>query len=143
MKRSRMAPTPVSPASSSIMRGNRGIDTRPERRVRSLLHADGLRFRKNYQLVVAGLRVKPDIVFTRHRLAVFVDGCFWHNCPEHGTSPRANSWYWALKLARNKARDERVNEALRDAGWMVLRIWEHQDSRDAADEINRILGGLR
>ena len=107
------------------MRGNRRVDTSPERQVRSLLHASGYRYRTNYRLDVPGVRVRPDIVFTRRRLAVFIDGCFWHRCPEHGTLPRVNSHYWGPKLEGNVARDQRVDHALRAAGWTVLRIWEH------------------
>jgi DNA mismatch endonuclease, patch repair protein len=86
-------PYPSSPGARAVMRGNRRVDTRPERQVRSLLHARGYRFRKDHLIEVPGARVRPDVVFTRHRVAVFIDGCFWHRCPEHGTSPRANSHY--------------------------------------------------
>src|SRR5919197_1597525 len=120
---------------TAVMRGNRRVDTTPERRVRSLLHAVGYRFRKDYRIDVPGARVRPDIVFVRRRVAVFVDGCFWHRCPEHGTSPRANSHYWGPKLAHNVARDQRVDRALQVAGWTVLRIWEHVAPEDAAARI--------
>ena len=78
------------------------------------------------------VRVTPDIVFPRRRLAVFVDGCFWHCCPEHGNRPRSNANYWSLKLARNQARDEFVNYELARAGWHVLRVWEHVPTHEAA-----------
>ena len=128
-------PTPTSPAVSAVMRGNRKEGNRPETRIRSALHARGYRFRKNLALVVGDVRVKPDIVFTRARVAVFVDGCFWHRCPTHGTDPRANRFYWAAKLERNVARDERVNEALRLHAWRVVRIWEHDDVERAVEMI--------
>ncbi|HYY80525.1 MAG TPA: very short patch repair endonuclease [Actinomycetes bacterium] len=128
-------PNPTRPAMTAVMRGNRRVDTTPERRVRSLLHAVGYRFRKDYRIDVPGARVRPDIVFVRRRVAVFVDGCFWHRCPEHGTSPRANSHYWGPKLAHNVARDQRVDRALQVAGWTVLRIWEHVAPEDAAARI--------
>jgi DNA mismatch endonuclease (patch repair protein) len=99
------------------------------------LHASGYRYRTDYRLDVPGARVRPDIVFTRRRLAVFIDGCFWHRCPEHGTSPRVNTSYWAPKLERNIARDQRVDQALRAAGWTVLRIWEHVDPVEAAAQV--------
>ncbi len=80
------------------------------------------------------------MVFTRARLAVFVDGCFWHACPIHGTKPRVNQAYWGPKLARNVARDREENSALAAAGWRVLRIWEHEDVLDAAGRIEELLG---
>jgi DNA mismatch endonuclease (patch repair protein) len=107
------------------MRGNRRSDTTPERALRSLLHASGRRYRKDFTIRAGETRVRADIVFTRQRLAVFVDGCFWHCCPEHGNRPRKNTAYWSEKLARNVARDQRVGEALADDGWRVIRIWEH------------------
>jgi DNA mismatch endonuclease (patch repair protein) len=125
-------PHPTSPAVTAVMRGNRRVDTSPERRVRSLLHASGYRFRIDHRIQVPGLSVRPDIVFTRKRVAIFIDGCFWHRCPQHGTSPRANSRYWGPKLARNAARDQRVDQALRAAGWTVVRIWEHVAPQNAA-----------
>jgi DNA mismatch endonuclease (patch repair protein) len=134
-------PNPTSPAVTAVMRGNRKVDTGPERQVRSLLHASGYRYRTNHRLDLPGARVRPDIVFTRRRLAVFIDGCFWHRCPEHGTSPRANTHYWGPKLERNVARDQRVDQALRAAGWTVLRIWEHVPPAEAAAQIFATLGG--
>src|SRR6266545_2365240 len=128
-------PSPTSQAVSAVMRGNRRSGTTPERRVRSLLHARGYRFRKDHRLEIPGARVRPDIVFTRQRVAVFIDGCFWHRCPEHGTSPRANTAYWAAKLERNVARDERVDRALHAAGWTVLRLWEHLEPEEAVVRI--------
>ena len=136
-------PNPTSPAVTAVMRGNRRANTGPERQVRSLLHASGYRYRIDYRLDVPGARVRPDIVFTRQRLAVFIDGCFWHRCPEHGTSPRANIRYWAAKLERNVARDLRVNLALDAAGWTVLRIWEHVAPAKAATLIITSLDGGR
>lgn len=132
-------PSPTSAAVTAVMRGNRRADTGPERQVRSLLHASGFRYRTDYRLDVPGARVRPDIVFTRRRLAVFIDGCFWHRCPEHGTSPRVNTSYWSPKLERNIARDQRVDQALRAAGWTVLRIWEHVDPTEAAAQVIAIL----
>jgi len=123
------------------MRSNRKTNTTPELRVRSELHRRGLRFRKHLQTDVGGRRVVADIVFPRHRLAVFVDGCFWHMCPEHGTVPRSNSWYWTPKLRRNAERDGEVDELLRGAGWRVLRVWEHMGAPGAADEIEDALRG--
>jgi DNA mismatch endonuclease (patch repair protein) len=96
--------------------------------LRSELHRLGLRFRKDLRIDLASLRVRPDIVFTRSRVAVFVDGCFWHGCPDHGSSPKANAEYWAEKFARNRRRDKLVDAALQSEGWRVVRVWEHEDA---------------
>jgi DNA mismatch endonuclease (patch repair protein) len=128
-----IAPPASSPAARAVMQGNRSTDTRPEVAVRSALHRRGLRFRKG--VAVGGVRCRVDIAFTRARLAVFVDGCFWHGCPEHGNSPTTHSHYWTEKLARNRARDARNEEALRAAGWDVLRVWEHEDPEHAVARI--------
>src|SRR4051812_7951114 len=118
-------PVPTSAAVSAAMRANRKRDTGPELALRSALHRCGLRYRVGLQIVVGELRVVPDIVFTRAKVAVFVDGCWWHQCPEHANAPRANADYWIPKLASNVVRDRMVNAALRDASWTVIRIWEH------------------
>src|SRR5690348_13275007 len=122
------------------MTANRRTDTKPEILLRSALHGLGLRFRKDHRIDLDGLRVRPDIVFTRARVAIFVDGCFWHRCPEHGQMPRANRDYWEPKLARNVERDQQVAAALRGAGWTVIRIWEHETLEMAT---GRILVALR
>lgn len=119
------------------MRANRRTDTLPEIRLRSLLHRRGLRFRKDYRIEVPGRRVKADVVFTRQRVAVFLDGCFWHGCPDHGRLPSVNHWYWEPKLRRNKERDADVDAKLSAAGWTVLRYWEHEDLVGLAADIKR------
>jgi DNA mismatch endonuclease, patch repair protein len=116
-------------------------DTTPEVELRRELHRRGLRFRVALRPVV-GIRSTADIVFTRARLAVYVDGCFWHSCPEHGTMPSANRRWWADKLAQNEKRDRETDEALTAAGWLVVRVWEHEPPAEAADRIQRILGDL-
>ncbi|MEX0926056.1 MAG: DNA mismatch endonuclease Vsr, partial [Dehalococcoidia bacterium] len=108
-------PHPTSAAATASMRSNRSVDTAPEVLVRRELHRHGCRFRKNYVIAVPGVKARADIVFTRLRLAVFIDGCFWHQCPEHGTMPRANADYWQPKLDRNVARDERVTRLLEES----------------------------
>jgi DNA mismatch endonuclease (patch repair protein) len=110
------------------MLGNRS-ESEVERVLRSVLHRRGLRFRKHVR-PIRGLRCRPDIVFTRQRIAVFVDGCFWHRCPLHGSAPRANGEWWQRKLDANVARDRRNDEALRDTGWVVLRFWAHETIED-------------
>jgi DNA mismatch endonuclease, patch repair protein len=137
------APTPTSAAAARVMRGNRSVDTRPEVQLRSELHRRGLRFRKHLEIRGAGWKVAPDVVFPRQRLAIFVDGCFWHSCPTHGTSPRSNSDYWSAKLARNRARDARDTTNLNEAGWRVIRVWEHEPVNSAADTIARLWSGTK
>lgn len=137
----RSYPHPTSSQVSAAMRGNRRADTSPERRLRSELHRRGLRFRKDFSIDI-GSRRKPraDIVFPRRRVAVFVDGCFWHLCPKHGRIPGgANHEYWAVKLTRNQHRDLEDTNLLISAGWTVIRIWEHQDPAEAADNIESTL----
>jgi DNA mismatch endonuclease (patch repair protein) len=94
---------------------------------------------------VAGqVRVRPDAVFPRARIAVFLDGCYWHACEEHGTRPASNTDYWLPKLARNVARDRRVDDALAAAGWTVVRVWEHESAAAAADRVaGLVLGSCR
>jgi DNA mismatch endonuclease (patch repair protein) len=132
-------PSPASPAASAMARGNRGRDTRPELFMRSALHRRGLRFRVGHVVRLAEVRVTVDVAFTRARLAVFVDGCFWHGCPLHQRVPKRNSSYWARKLRLNAARDQRVDVALRAAGWMTVRVWEHEDPQKAAARIAGLL----
>jgi DNA mismatch endonuclease (patch repair protein) len=108
------------------MKANRRTDTKPELALRHALHRLGYRYRKDYRLdLVGGRRVRPDIVFTARKLAVFVDGCFWHACPEHGSKPKNNEWYWSPKLVRNVERDQLNDTSLKLAGWTVVRLWEH------------------
>jgi DNA mismatch endonuclease (patch repair protein) len=108
------------------MRANRRTDTKPELALRHALHRLGYRYRKDYRLDLdGGRRVRPDIAFTARKVAVFVDGCFWHACPEHGSKPRANEWYWGPKLIKNVERDRVNDAALILAGWTVVRLWEH------------------
>src|SRR3954465_8998485 len=113
--------------------------TGPELGIRRELHRRGLRFRVDH----AGLPGRPDIVFTRARLAVFVDGCFWHRCPEHGTLPRNNAMWWLAKLARNVERDAEKDAVLTGLGWVSLHVWEHEPVLDAADRIEGLWSARR
>jgi len=119
-------PLPSSMAVSRVMSGNRKRDTTPELAIRKLLHASGKRYRINWPVSVGNVRVRPDIVFRSKRIAIFVDGCFWHSCPQHGTAPRTNSGYWEQKFARNRERDITTRAALRKHGWSVIEVWEHE-----------------
>ena len=135
-------PQPSSAAASATMRANRRRDTAPERRLRSALHRRGWRFRVDLPMEAAGRRVRPDIVFTRRRVAVFVDGCFWHSCPEHGQRPRANASYWEPKLRRNMERDHADTDSLERSGWIVIRLWEHESACDALAAVEAALARL-
>jgi DNA mismatch endonuclease, patch repair protein len=118
------APPPSSTRARNVMRGNRS-ESEIERQLRSALHRKGRRFRKHAR-PVAELRCRPDIVFPGPRVAVFIDGCFWHRCPLHGSEPIANAEWWRAKLDGNVARDRRNDEALAAAGWRCIRLWSHE-----------------
>lgn len=118
------------------MQGNRSENTKPELKVRSAVHRRGLRYRL-HERPLTSLRCKADLVFRVARVAVFIDGCFWHGCPDHGRVPLDANGYWAAKLRRNAERDRRNDEALKNAGWTVLRFWEHQDPESIATEVER------
>jgi DNA mismatch endonuclease, patch repair protein len=125
---------------SAIMRANRRRDSKPELAVRAALHAMGFRFRVDLPISVPGHRpIRPDIVFTRRKVAVFVDGCFWHGCPQHGTQPKANAGYWSVKISENRDRDRRNTEDLERLGWRVVRIWEHEPPEHAARQVAKLV----
>jgi DNA mismatch endonuclease (patch repair protein) len=122
------------------MQGNKARDTSPELAVRRLLHAQGLRYRVNYR-PLKELRRTADIAFTRKKIAVLIDGCFWHGCPDHYTRPGTNREFWDAKVERNKTRDGDTDRALSAAGWTVLRFWEHQSAEEVADTIVALVRG--
>jgi len=109
-------------------------DTPPELEIRRRLFKKGLRYRVDYP-VMAKPRRRGDIVFPRLKLAIFVDGCFWHGCPIHGTWPKSNADFWRKKIEANQARDIDTNERLREQGWLVLRFWEHESPDEVVDRI--------
>jgi len=121
------------------MQAIRRADTKPEIRLRSALHALGFRYRKDFPIRIDGRLIRPDIVFTRRKIVVFVDGCFWHSCPEHGRNPAVNERYWSPKLRRNAERDREQTRLLESAGWRVLRIWEHVPLDDAVATVTTSL----
>lgn len=131
-------PPASSPAVSKTMSKIRRRDTKLELKVRRELHRRGLRFRVDYAAVPG----RPDITFTRVMVAVFLDGCFWHGCPLHGTSPKSNADWWKAKITRNLERDARVRDQLEDLGWLVLRYWAHDDVDDICDEIEDVWRNL-
>jgi DNA mismatch endonuclease, patch repair protein len=123
------------------MQGNKSRDTLPELAVRRLLHAAGLRYRVAHR-PEPSLRRTADIVFTRQRVAVFIDGCYWHACPEHGTAARSNASYWSAKLEHNVTRDADTTARLEKADWTVLRFWEHEDPTEVTAKVIAAVRGL-
>lgn len=127
--------TASSDAVRRRMQRQPSYDTQPELRLRSELHRQGFRYRLHRQ-VVPGTRRSVDLVFPTERVAVFVDGCFWHGCPEHGRAKhQTNAWYWTSKIERNRTRDLDTNERLAAAGWEVIRIWEHEEPVSGAERV--------
>ena len=122
------------------MQATRSTNSAAEKALRSELHRRGLRFRIHRPLL-PNKRLKADIVFAGRHVVVFVDGCFWHGCHEHGSQPRTNSGWWAEKIAANRARDVQTDADLRAHGWTVIRVWEHDDPIAAADRIQQLLLG--
>jgi DNA mismatch endonuclease (patch repair protein) len=115
-------------------------DTSCEMAVRSAVHRRGLRYRVDHPLPMLRRR-RADMLFPRARVAVFVDGCFWHGCPEHASAPRSNGAWWRRKLEANVARDRDTDRVLSEAGWVVLRFWEHEEPEAAAVRIEREVRG--
>ena len=130
----RERPTPLNKAVSAQMQKMRRSSTAPEMLIRRELHRRGLRFRVNIPLLPG----RPALAFTSARVAVFVDGCFWHACPAHGILPRNNREWWREKLERNVARDREKDEELGMLGWQVVHVWEHEDPVVAADAIEKL-----
>jgi DNA mismatch endonuclease (patch repair protein) len=113
-------------------------DTKPELELRQMLHSRGLRYRVD-RPVLPDVRRRADLVFRAARVVVFVDGCFWHGCPEHATWPTRNADFWREKIETNRSRDRDTDERLMDVGWTVARVWEHEDIATAADRIERLV----
>ena len=138
--RTSSAPHPSSPGVSARMARQARRDTKPELALRSALHRQGLRFRVDYH--VPGMaRRTIDVAFPGKKVALFVDGCFWHGCPLHGTYPTANADWWAEKIAANRRRDVETTEHLRGLGWQVLRLWEHDLPDGVGTAANLVRGG--
>lgn len=127
-----------SPAVRTVMRANRGRDTKPELALRSAVHRLGLRYRVDVA-PLDGLRRRADLVFPRVRVAVFSDGCYWHGCPDHYRPAQRNSDFWSAKITKNRERDRDTDTALSSAGWLVIRVWEHEDPAEAANRIAKII----
>jgi len=131
-------PKPSSNAAIKRMKAAKPKDTAPEKALRSALHKKGLRFRIDVK-PIKKLNRKADILFRPSRVAVFVDGCFWHGCPIHGTQAKANAEFWAQKIKKNKKRDKDTVIRLKRAGWKVIRVWEHENPEEIAQEIYNII----
>lgn len=120
------------------MRSNRRRDTRPELALRSAVHALGLRHRVDAR-PLSDMRRTADLVFSKARVAVFLDGCFWHGCPRHHTVALANGPFWAEKVDTNRRRDRDTDQRLAEAGWVSLRVWEHEDPVKAARHVRQVV----
>lgn len=131
-------PDPLDDVTRGRMQRQRRRDTGLEIQIRKALHACGYRYRVDFRMEPAQ-RARGDIVFTRKRLVVFIDGCFWHSCPQHATFPKHNAEWWRQKLAANVARDRRVDSELTKLGWTVVRIWEHETASEAVATIRAAL----
>lgn len=135
-------PAASSPDALRRMQRQRRRDTKPEMELRRELHRLGLRYRVDHP-IVPSVRRRADVAFVRARVAVFVDGCFWHSCPLHATQPKSNAEWWTSKLAANRERDHDTDARLVAAGWTSVRIWEHEDMRCAARGIAKLARGHR
>ena len=133
---------PVAASTKRRMARTAQRDNPRERALRSALHRRGLRFRL-HEPIVPGTRRTADILFRASRVVVFVDGCFWHGCPQHGTWPKNNADWWRSKIEANVARDRDTDDRLNAAGWRVVRVWEHEDVTEAAERIEQIVRGPR
>ncbi|WP_368077477.1 very short patch repair endonuclease [Actinomadura sp. WMMB 499] len=142
IERDLVLPQEETPASSwaasgsvrASMRGNRSRDTTPEKLLRKRLHERGVRYRVSHR-PMPGMRRTADVAFLGAKVAVFVDGCFWHGCPDHCRWPRTNEEFWRDKIKGNRARDFETNRLLKQSGWLPVRVWEHEDPSEAADKI--------
>ena len=122
------------------MRSTAQSDTAAELAIQIALHHRQLAYETNVSPLPASRR-RADIVFREARVAVFVDGCFWHGCPEHGTWPKKNAAFWRAKIERNRERDADTNRHLEEAGWVVIRVWEHEDPDEVGARIQAVVQG--
>jgi DNA mismatch endonuclease (patch repair protein) len=137
MKKARRRPRASSEAARHRMKSTRQKDTPGEITLRRALRALGIGYRVD--VTIPGTRCRADVAFVRRKVAVFVDGCFWHGCPEHGTWPKANGEWWRAKIEANRRRDRNTDDRLRTIGWRVLRFWEHEDLAVAARTVSWVL----
>jgi DNA mismatch endonuclease, patch repair protein len=135
----RHTPAPLNATVSAQMQRMPRSSSGPEMAIRRELHGRGLRFRVNHPRLPG----RPDIAFTAARIAVFIDGCFWHSCPDHSVLPKNNRDWWRSKLERNVERDREKDALLEKLGWTVLHVWEHKEPLEAADEIEQLWRSIR
>jgi DNA mismatch endonuclease (patch repair protein) len=140
--RNRTGSWATTPTIRKTMQGCRGRDTSSELALRSAVHGLGLRYAVDVR-PVPQVRRKADLVFRTERLAVYLDGCFWHGCPQHYTAPAAHADYWTAKLHGNRLRDAETDRVLAAEGWTTLRFWEHEDPLEAASRVKVLLHKLR
>ena len=131
-------PIPSSEAALKRMQAAKPRDTAPEKALRSELHKRGLRYRIDVK-PIKELNRRADIVFRSAKVAIFVDGCFWHGCPIHGTQAKANAKFWKNKIKQNQIRDEDTSKRLKKAGWRVIRVWEHENPEKVSEKIYNII----
>jgi len=136
-------PRPRASSNDALLRmvRQRRRDTGPEMAIRRLLHARGLRYRVDAKL--PGMRRRADLIFSSARVAVFIDGCFWHGCPDHGTRPKANAAWWTEKIETNVKRDRDTDRCLAADGWIVVRVWEHEVPEAAAARVAEVVSNRR
>ena len=120
------------------MQSNKGRDTQPELALRSAAHALGLRYRVSVR-PLRELKRTADLVFSKARVAVFLDGCFWHGCPDHHTVAATNAGFWAEKVESTRSRDRDTDRRLAAAGWTSIRVWEHEDPVEAAQRVQAVV----
>jgi DNA mismatch endonuclease (patch repair protein) len=135
-------PIPSSQAALNRMKDAKPRDTAPEKALRSALFKKGLRYRVDIRPVET-LNRRADIVFQFAKVAILVDGCFWHGCPIHGTQAKANAEFWKNKIKQNQIRDEDTNKQFKKAGWRVVRVWEHENPEKASQKIYNIIMARR
>ncbi|SDD29590.1 very short patch repair endonuclease [Actinokineospora iranica] len=133
-----MTPVDTTEATRLRMSRQRSRDTGTELALRRALHALGLRYRLHRRPLPA-IRREADVIFTPARVAIFIDGCFWHGCPTHATWPKRNADFWRAKIEKNRTRDRDTDAKLTAAGWAVVRVWEHEDPAAAATRIHHLV----
>jgi len=136
-------PFPISSNVSTVMRANTRTNTKPEIKYRSALHKSGYRFRKDYLIYLPERNIHIDIAFPSIKLAVFIDGCYWHGCPLHYKVPKHNKSYWRKKILKNKRRDNEVNRILLNNKWKIVRIWEHERLEKCIGKLSSKIDYLR
>lgn len=139
MSAAKLPPIPPPSGATKSMKANRSSNTKPELALRREMFRQGLRYRLGLLIPLRDRKVRPDVVFPRRKIAVFVDGCYWHGCPQHGRMPKDPTGYWHAKIQRNRNRDIAVDKQLDEAGWTVVRVWEHEPAGEAAARINDVV----